>query len=316
MAAEDQKSRHAKPFVFLGRVGNYPMKYRIDIHPSAHRMVRMVTTLWRRKWLVIVPVVVSILTTAVVSYVMPTRYRSEALVLVVPQRVPEGYVQAATTTKIADRLLAISQLILSRTRLERVIRDFDLYADERRSGIMEDVIHRMREDIEVQMVKGDAFRVSYLGNDPRVVMRVTERLSSLYIEESLRDREVLAEGTMHFLEAQIEQKRKDLTELEEQVQQFRRENGSRSLPRAMQIEQEVLEETYRAFLTKQEDSKVAANLERRQIGEQFKLLDPARLPEKPLGPSTFEVNLMGAFAGLGIGFVLVGASSLRRNRAQ
>jgi uncharacterized protein involved in exopolysaccharide biosynthesis len=274
----------------------------------------LMRAMWRRKWLVIVPLVVSVATTAIVSYMTPTRYRAETLILVVPQRVPENYVRPTTTSKIEERLLAISQQILSRTRLERVILDFDLYADERRDGVMEDIVHRMRDDIEVQIAKGDAFRVSYMGDSPKVVMHVTERLSSLFIEESLRDREVLAEGTSQFLEAQIEQKRKDLTELEERVQQFKRENGSRPLPRAMQIEQEVLEETYRTFLTKKEDSKVAANLERRQIGEQFKLLDPARLPERPIGPSKAEMNLMGAFAGLGIGFVLVGASSFRRRR--
>ena len=178
---------------------------------------------------------------------------------------------------------------------------------------MEDVVHRLREDTEVQIVDGDAFRVSHIGNDPRKVMRVTERLSSLIIEESLRDRGALAEGTSQFLEYQIEQKRMELVEFEERASEFRR--GNRPMPRAMQIEQEVLEETYRTFLTKKEDSKVAANLERRQIGEQFKLLDPARLPEKPVGPSRIEMTLMGAFAGLGIGFVLVGATAFRSRRA-
>ena len=81
------------------------------------------------------------------------------------------------------------------------------------------------------------------------------------------------------------------------------------MPRAMQIEQEVLEETYRTLLTKIEDSKVSANL-----GDQFRLLDPARLPERPVSPSKVEMNLMGAFAGLGIGFVFVGAASFRRQR--
>ena len=43
----------------------------------------------------------------------------------------------------------------------------------------------------------------------------------------------------------------------------------------------TLQQTYASLLQKQEDSKLAANLERRQIGEQFKVLDPASLPQKP-----------------------------------
>ena len=39
---------------------------------------------------------------------------------------------------------------------------------------------------------------------------------------------------------------------------------------------ETLQSIYTSLLSKREDSKIAANLERRQIGEQFKILDPAR----------------------------------------
>ena len=40
----------------------------------------------------------------------------------------------------------------------------------------------------------------------------------------------------------------------------------------------------RILLAKKEESKIAANLERRQIGEQFKLLDPARMPREAVQP--------------------------------
>ena len=43
----------------------------------------------------------------------------------------------------------------------------------------------------------------------------------------------------------------------------------------------TLQAQYTGLLGKSQDAKVAANLERRQIGEQFKLLDPARLPQRP-----------------------------------
>ncbi len=47
---------------------------------------------------------------------------------------------------------------------------------------MEDIVEKMRTDIRVDVVKGDAFRVSYIGGEPRTVMKVTERLASLFIE--------------------------------------------------------------------------------------------------------------------------------------
>src|SRR5204863_7117 len=48
-----------------------------------------------------------------------------------------------------------------------------------------------------------------------------------------------------------------------------------------------------------------ANLERRQIGVQFKLLDPARMPERPFSPDRRAINWMGLLGGLGVGLGLV-----------
>ena len=46
---------------------------------------------------------------------------------------------------------------------------------------------------------------------------------------------------------------------------------------------------------------MAANLERGQIGEQFRILDPASMPEKPFN---LIQRLSVTFAGAGAGFVL------------
>ena len=87
---------------------------------------------------------------------------------------------------------------------------------------MEDIVEGMRADIEVQIVKGDAFRVSYVSDNPRSAMRVTERLASLFIEENLRDRDVLAQGTNEFLSSQLEDARRRLMEHEKKLEEYRR----------------------------------------------------------------------------------------------
>jgi polysaccharide chain length determinant protein (PEP-CTERM system associated) len=427
--------------------------------------------LWRRKWWAILPAIA--ITAGVYAWVrtLPNLYRSDTLILVVPQRVPENYVKSTVTTRIEDRLQSIQQQILSRTRLERIIQDFNLYADARRTAIMEDVVERMRGNIAVQVVKGDAFRVSFTSDEARTAMRVCERVASLFIEENLRDREVLAEGTNQFLEAQLEDARRRLIETERKVEEYKRtysgelpeqreanmqglhnvEMQLQSLTEAMnrdrdrrlvverllgdaespdtappmppaptrpaqigpdglpvgataaqqleaaqaalqgmqtrltpqhpdilrmkrvvadlqkkadaealalpvstagpvvtpaerlkksriaemkaeieKIDKQVtyqkrldaapgrdselteltrdyrtLQTTYTSLLAKKEDSKVAANLERRQIGEQFKILDPARLPERPTSPNRPQLQSMGLAAGIGFGVALL-----------
>ena len=194
----------------------------------------LLRALWRQKWLVLVPFVLTTVTTVAVTRRLPNRFRSETLVLVVPQQIPERYVQPTVRIRLEDRLAAFNQQILSRTRLEQIVREFDLYASERKTQLMEDVIEQMRtRDISVQTTNTGArrtssaptFRISYSGRDPRTVMRVTERLTSLFIDESLRDRSALAEGTNQFLETQLQEARNRLIEQEKRLEVYRREHS-------------------------------------------------------------------------------------------
>jgi hypothetical protein len=73
----------------------------------------------------------------------------------------------------------------------------------------------------------------------------------------------------------------------------------------------TLQEQYTTLLHKSEESKLAANLERREIGEQFRIVDTARLPEKPYSPNRLKLNAIGLLAGLGIGVAIVGLLAYR-----
>jgi uncharacterized protein involved in exopolysaccharide biosynthesis len=65
-----------------------------------------------------------------------------------------------------------------------------------------------------------------------------------------------------------------------------------------------MKETYERLLKKSQDAQQAENLEKRQKGEQFRVIDPARTPEKPFSPDIPKILLVGLLAGLGGGFGL------------
>jgi polysaccharide chain length determinant protein (PEP-CTERM system associated) len=428
----------------------------------------------RRFWLIVMPLVLVLGGTVLLAWRTPNLYRSETVILVVPQQIPESYVRSSVTSRIEDRLQSIAQQILSRTFLERIILDFDLYDRDRQTIAMENIVETMRKrDILLETVKGDAFKLSYTSGDPNIAMKVTERLAALFIEANRHDREVLANGTNEFLELQLEDARRRLAEHEKKVEEYRlryagelptqvesnrqviqntqlqiqalvdslgrdrdrrivldrtladlsatekegppaavgapTENSiaqqletaranlrsledrftaahpdvvrakrqvrdlearaaaapppasSPSSPparvsaaeaarqaRVSSLHQEIqnldreiarkeaeerrlrdviatyqtrveaapkreselieltrdyttLQQVYTNLLTKREDSKVAANLERRQAGEQFKILDPARVPERPFSPNRPKIIGIGAVAGLALG---------------
>ncbi len=65
-----------------------------------------------------------------------------------------------------------------------------------------------------------------------------------------------------------------------------------------------LMDTYRMLMDKKIQAAMAETLEKRQQGEQFKIIDPARVPEVPVKPDTKKILIMGFIAALGVGIGL------------
>jgi capsular exopolysaccharide synthesis family protein len=62
-----------------------------------------------------------------------------------------------------------------------------------------------------------------------------------------------------------------------------------------------LKENYRTLLDKKLNARLAENLEKRQKGEQFRIVDPANLPSKPDKPDRTKIMLLGLLVGCGLG---------------
>ena len=184
---------------------------------------------WRRKWFIVAPFVLVTLGTALVAARLPERYRAETLILVVPQRVPDAYVRSTVTTpneretSLQTRLEPVKQQVLSRSRLERLIVDLNLYPEERRIGIMEDVVARMRRDVlvDVPLRGGDSFRIGFTYGDRTLARDVVNQLASSFIDASNQDRTSFAESTTNFLGTQLEDARRRLEEVEKRLADYK-----------------------------------------------------------------------------------------------
>ena len=64
---------------------------------------------------------------------------------------------------------------------------------------------------------------------------------------------------------------------------------------------ENIRENYQSLLTRKLDAQLASNMERKQKGEKFKILDSARIPQTPYKPDRKKIALLGLVLGLGLG---------------
>jgi polysaccharide chain length determinant protein (PEP-CTERM system associated) len=197
------------------------------------------------------------------GWILPSAYKSGTLILVEQPSMPKDYVVPNISDDIQNRLQSITQQILSRTRLLRIIGELNLYARERNRFTSDEVVERMRKDISIELVRDErsreltAFNVYYSSRDPHIAQRVTSELTSLFINENLEVRQQQSEETTRFLESQLEEARKTLADQEQKVREFKDQHPG-ELPAQLGTNLQILS-GLQSQLQKEEDALNTAN---------------------------------------------------------
>ena len=62
-----------------------------------------------------------------------------------------------------------------------------------------------------------------------------------------------------------------------------------------------MKKSYSTLMSRRLEAQISVNMEKKQKGEQFQIIDPARLPEKPISPNMKRLFLITIISGLSIG---------------
>ena len=181
----------------------------------------------RRRWWIILAASATALGTSAVSYWLPNRYDSEATILVVQQQVPERYVTPTSSTDIKS-LDAMTQDVLSRTQLLRIMDELALYPKEKRRLAPEELVDLMRRDISLKPVQSDpqrkdldALKISFRADSPHLAQQAASRLTTLFIQQNLKTRQDLATTTTSFLHKQLDAARTKLADQEQRLRDYK-----------------------------------------------------------------------------------------------
>jgi protein tyrosine kinase modulator len=182
--------------------------------------------LLRHAWGILITTVSLTLAAIVVITLLPDRYQATTTILVDPQRIPDRYVTSTVPTDPAERLNTLKQQVESSTRLQQIIDQFGLYPEMRGKAAREDIVERMRLDIDLVAKPGSGsemgtFTVTFHGTSPQVVANVANELASSFIDWNLKSREQRAEDTTHFMSTQLEEARQGLQQQEGRLREYK-----------------------------------------------------------------------------------------------
>jgi polysaccharide chain length determinant protein (PEP-CTERM system associated) len=213
-----------------------------------YKPIDLMLIAWRWKWLILGSVVLCSFAGLVYSARLPDVYQSDMVIQIVPQRVPDAFVRSTVTLKTEDRIESIFQQAKSRTRLEQIINDLNLYPKERLRLPIQDVVELMQRNVEVEIIKGqrdqpaDAFHVRFRYGQADLAAKVTGTLGAIFVNQNTRDREELSRATNDFLQRQLLQARERLEAQEQKLKRFREQHAG-SLPTQLEFNMQAMQAT-------------------------------------------------------------------------
>ena len=191
----------------------------------------------RRKWLIILPIIAVTAAVSWVVYRLPDVYQSDTLIVVKPSTLPNPVVPTITEDSLTRQLTSIAQVVTSRSSLEPLVTEYELYSRERARGEpMEAIINMMRSDINVGVNTSrnditNGFNISYRGRDPRVTKEVTAELASKYIDEQTKNTVNSTASARQFIDQQVLQTKQELDAIDKQRLEYMQTNA-KNLPSA------------------------------------------------------------------------------------
>jgi polysaccharide chain length determinant protein (PEP-CTERM system associated) len=157
--------------------------------------------------------------TVVAGLMQPKCYRSSTLILVESEKVPEAFMPKMATQGAGRRLQTIRQEMLSRTRLEAVIREVDPYGSG--PDQLSTSVERLRNATSITVRGNDAFVIEVTHVQPTKAQAVASRLATLFIEEAARDRESQVREAYEFFDSELSDLRRQLEEREQTLRRYK-----------------------------------------------------------------------------------------------
>jgi uncharacterized protein involved in exopolysaccharide biosynthesis len=206
--------------------------------------------LLRRLRVILIPALMAPLAGFLVSYVFPPKYTSQSTVLVQGQKVPANYVLPVITSDFTQRVQTLSQEVVSPSRLRPVIQNLEvtdpglfkpaeegkLISEIQQHMTVEPVITTMsaaaggagnsgakkKSSVTDEAVPG--FTVSYSDSEAIRAQKICNAMTSLILDENLRERAGIADDTTKFLSRQVEEAKRVVDEQDAKLAAFKRQH--------------------------------------------------------------------------------------------
>jgi protein tyrosine kinase modulator len=186
----------------------------------------------QRRWLLIAALTLAGVGLAMAgTKMLPKKFTSETVVLVQPPAIGPGVVEPVVSDDVNQRLATMQPQILSRSRLEPIIRKFSLFGEDQGRVSMDDLVDRLRKGIDVTPVQPMArtnaqglpgFTISVTFDDAATAQQICSTVTSMFLEENSTVRQEKSEQATEFLRSQVADAKANLDQMDARLAAFQK----------------------------------------------------------------------------------------------
>ncbi len=207
----------------------------------------------RQRWVILAAGFVCWLLVWGVSWLLPSSYQSDAVILVQQQQVSPNLVAPSVDVSLEAQLESIRQQVLSRTRLQPIIDAYHLYP--KHHGLLaifdptDSVVQMQTKDVQIKLVEAPshtnnqetltAFDISYSAPTAELAQAVNAKLTDLFVQEHAATQQQFSQTTTTFLQTELDDARADLNQQDAKVKAFKAQHQG-ELPDQLQGNLQVL----------------------------------------------------------------------------
>jgi len=257
----------------------------------------------RRRKLFITPFSVILLLGILLAALLPSVYSSNATILIEEQVIPTDLVRSTVTTYADQRIQVISQRIMTRSNLSKIIKKYKLYADERKIDSLEIILEKMRDRIEVNTISADvvdprrggkatqatiAFVLAFNDESPVIAKKVANELVTVFLKENIKSRTLSAENATLFLTEATRRLKDKIGKIQQKLAVFKEQNLN-ALPEITQFNQQEIT-ALNSRLLNLDSQERSLNERRFYLQGQLAQIDPNALATNAAGNRVFDIK--------------------------
>ncbi|UAK24142.1 GumC family protein [Sphingomonas nostoxanthinifaciens] len=212
-----------------------------ELQPGTGFLASLPNVFWERRWLIILPAILTTIAGITAAYMIHPIYESSATVLIEQQQLPDSVIgQRDQGDTIGPRVARARERVLSRMDLIRLIRTYNLYPTAQKNMPLSRVVDLMRASTTIaavdtsinigttrQSVPGDtvAISVAFDYDDPEKAQIVAQQFVNRLLDVDASSQASQAADAVNFLTEQANGVQTQINAVQDQINRIKTENG-------------------------------------------------------------------------------------------